>query len=57
MNDEDGPLIAKIVYTEMMKKGTFDPDVVAFALDTAVQTLRKSGALPHRWAPYIHLGA
>lgn len=57
MNDEDGPVVARIVYTELMKHEKWDPDVIPFALDQAIRELRKSGVPAHRWAPYIHMGA
>ncbi len=57
MNDEDGPVVAKIVYSELMKEQFWDPDVIPFALDLAIRTLRRSGVPPYRWAPYIHMGA
>ena len=57
MNDEDGPVIAKVVYRELMKGEFLDPDAIPYALDMAVCKLRSMGAAPHRWAPYIHMGA
>lgn len=57
MNDEDGPLLAKTVYNEMMKEEYLDLDVIPYALDAAVRKLQSMGAPPHRWAPYIHIGA
>lgn len=57
MNDEDGLVVAKIVYAELMKHERWNPDVIPAALDQAVRELRKSGVPSHRWARYIHLGA
>lgn len=57
MNDEDGPIVAKTLYSELMKNDMWDPDAIPFALDLAVRKLRKSGVPPYRWAPYIHMGA
>ena len=57
MNDEDGPFIAKVVYEELVKNNHLDLTAVPYALDLAVQKLRKTGVPPHRWAPYIHMGA
>ena len=57
MNDEDGPVVAKIVYFELMKEDFLDADAIPYALDTAVRKLQSMGAPPHRWAPYIHMGA
>ena len=56
MKDEDGPFIARKVYQELMKSEHLDPDAIPYALDLAVQSLRKRGAPPQRWAPYIHMG-
>lgn len=57
MNDEDGPVVAKVVYRELMKGEFLDPDLIPYALDMAICKLRSMGAPPHRWAPYIHMGA
>lgn len=57
MNDEDGPLIARTVYSELVKYGLDDVDTIPYALDLAVEQLRKKGVPPYRWAPYIHMGA
>ncbi|EIN04735.1 hypothetical protein PUNSTDRAFT_75870, partial [Punctularia strigosozonata HHB-11173 SS5] len=58
MEDVDGPLIAKSVYRDIFDgdKEYIDPDDVAYALDRAVQALRRTHPDPCRWAPYIHLG-
>lgn len=57
MNDEDGPMVAKTVYRALVMEEFLDPDVIPYALDMAVRELRDGGAQPHRWAPYIHMGA
>ena len=57
MNDEDGVRITGAVYRELVKKEYLDADAIPYALDHAVQELRRLGAPPHRWAPYIHIGA
>lgn len=57
MNDEDGPFIARTVYQEFMKAKMLTPAVFPYALDLAVSKLRDMGAPPHRWVPYIHVGA
>jgi hypothetical protein len=33
-----------------------DPDDVPYALDDAVQKLRKAGLDPSFWATYVHIG-
>jgi hypothetical protein len=57
MGDVDGPTVASQFYGELMKKETIDCDDIAYALDSAVQDLRRTGVPPHRWATYIHMGA
>jgi hypothetical protein len=57
MHDEDGPGIAKSVYAELFRKETFDLDTIPYALDAAVRGLREGGALPSRWATFVHIGA
>lgn len=58
MNDADGPVVAKSVYGALYdgESEYLDPNVVPYALDEAVQELRKRGYHPSRWAPYIHMG-
>jgi hypothetical protein len=57
INDQDGPNVAKWFYEELFSYTTIDVDSVAYAIDTAVLKLRKSGVPPEQWAPFIHLGA
>lgn len=62
MSDSVGTDIAKILYQHMYKDPSkpLDPDVVALALDEAVQKLRTSAhgkeMPPSIWAPFIHIG-
>ncbi|EIN11195.1 hypothetical protein PUNSTDRAFT_28588, partial [Punctularia strigosozonata HHB-11173 SS5] len=58
MEDVDGPLIATLVYKELFRAGKtyLDPDDVPYALDAAIQELRRAHPEPSRWAPYVHLG-
>jgi hypothetical protein len=56
MHDEDGPEVACKVYQELFSAKFLDPDTVAYAIDNAVQGLRRTGVPPYRWAPYIHMG-
>lgn len=58
MDDVDGPVVAKAVYSELYSSGKelWEPDAVPFALDTAVRELRAKGITASRWAPYVHLG-
>ncbi|EIN06321.1 hypothetical protein PUNSTDRAFT_137098 [Punctularia strigosozonata HHB-11173 SS5] len=58
MEDMDGPIIAKVVYETIFggESEMINPDDVAYALDTAVQQLRKKNIDPSRWASFIHLG-
>lgn len=59
MNDEDGPSVASTVYGELLKgrPQTIAAEDIPYALDTAVQKLRRQGLPSHRWAPYIYIGA
>ena len=57
MGDADGPFVAAIVYEEIMRDETLDPDSIPYALDSAIRKLRQRRLPPHRWAPYIHVGA
>ncbi|KDQ62183.1 hypothetical protein JAAARDRAFT_30084 [Jaapia argillacea MUCL 33604] len=56
MWDNDGPLVAQMIYDELFKGETLDPNVIPFALDSAIQLLRERGVPPERWATYIHIG-
>ena len=62
MSDIVGTDIAKTLYQHMYKDPSkpLDPDVVALALDEAVQRLRTSAhgkeMPPSIWAPFIHIG-
>jgi hypothetical protein len=57
MGDVDGPTVAGSVYEELFKSEELDPSVIPYALDDAIQKLRKLGVSPHRWATFIHIGA
>lgn len=58
MGDEDGPLVARVVYEELLKRDTFELDDIPYALDDAVQRLREDFTIgPERWATFIHVGA
>ena len=58
IEDADGPVIARTGYEALFSGGSehLDPDDVPYALDDAVQQLRKMHPDPSRWAPYIHIG-
>jgi hypothetical protein len=58
IRDEDGPMVAKIFYCELLKQDMLDADDVAYALDAAVAAFRGSGEVsPQRWVPFVHIGA
>jgi hypothetical protein len=57
MGDADGPVIARDVYSELLKNDVLSLADVPYALDLAVRKLRDAGAPPERWATFIHLGA
>lgn len=58
MSDEDGPAIAEAVYRRLLggEDEHLNPDDIPYALDEAVEGLRRRGVLPSIWAPYIHIG-
>jgi hypothetical protein len=57
MNDADGPRIAKLFYERLFSADIITLDAIPYALDYAVDELRKSGVSPERWATFIHMGA
>ncbi|QRV95486.1 CHAT domain protein [Ceratobasidium sp. AG-Ba] len=56
--DEDAPLVADIVYSELLKDGKMDHTASARALHKAVKALREKVGEKEieRWAPFIHVG-
>jgi hypothetical protein len=58
MDDDDGPIISKLVYQHVMKRPLkgIDFEDIPRALDAAVRVLRISGVHPCRWATWIHMG-
>ncbi|KAF9458485.1 CHAT domain-containing protein [Collybia nuda] len=56
MNDQDGPVVAEKVYSQLYKNETLDPDEIPYALDDATRDLREEGLRPSRWALFIHMG-
>jgi hypothetical protein len=57
MNDADGPRVARHFYARLLENDTMDEGSVAYALDSAIAELRRSGVPPSRWATFIHMGA
>jgi hypothetical protein len=56
MCDEDGPQVARQFYDSLFEKDRVDLDDIAYALDEAVQALRRTNAPASRWAPFMHIG-
>jgi hypothetical protein len=58
MRDVDGPLVVATIYEQVFggQSEFLDPDDIAYALDSAVQKLRRDGVHQTRWAPFIHVG-
>ena len=54
--DQDGPTVADVVYSEMMKDGKPDYTRAAYGLDRAVQQLRSNGSSFLDWMPFVHYG-
>jgi hypothetical protein len=57
MYDYDGPRVAQWFYEALLEKEVIELDDIPYALDSAVRKLRDEGALPQRWATFIHMGA
>lgn len=57
MYDDDGPRMAQWFYEALLEKEMLDLTDIPYALDTAVQKLRDTGAPAARWATYMHMGA
>jgi hypothetical protein len=56
MCDKDGPKVARQFYSSIFEKDQVDLDDIAYALDDAVQVLRKSNVPASRWASFMHIG-
>jgi hypothetical protein len=56
MHDEDGPKVARVFYKALFRGETLDLNDVPYALDEAVQVLRKSGVPAQRWSLFMHTG-
>jgi hypothetical protein len=56
MHDEDGPKVADRLYEVLFKKDSLDLDDIPYALDDAVQVLRRGGVPASRWALFMHMG-
>jgi hypothetical protein len=56
MHDEDGPKVARAFYEALFQSEALDLDDVPYALDEAVQALRKAGVPAQRWALFMHMG-
>ncbi|KAJ7212683.1 CHAT domain-containing protein [Mycena pura] len=57
MQDQDGPLVAKAVYSHLFRNGR-QPQATdaAEALHLAVKNLREKNVSYERWVPFIHMG-
>jgi CHAT domain-containing protein len=57
MRDEDGPVVAEIIYQHLFADGR-GPKVTdtATALQLAVRKLRDDGVPYQCWVPFIHMG-
>ncbi|QRV93661.1 CHAT domain protein [Ceratobasidium sp. AG-Ba] len=56
--DDDAPLVADVVYSELLKGGKLNHMVSARALHKAVKALREKVGKKEirRWAPFVHIG-
>jgi hypothetical protein len=57
MCDADGPKVAQQFYDCLFEGEEVDLDDIAYALDEAVQALRRSNVPASRWASFMHIGA
>jgi hypothetical protein len=57
MSDVDGPMIADSFYEAVLKEEMFDLNVVPYALDDAVKSLRDRKVEARRWSVFVHMGA
>jgi hypothetical protein len=56
MHDADGPNVASRVYEALFRKDHLDLDDIPYALDEALESLRKAGVPAARWALFMHMG-
>jgi hypothetical protein len=56
MHDDDGPKLARRFYEALFQDEHVDLDDIPYALDEAVQTLRRTGVPASRWALFMHMG-
>jgi hypothetical protein len=56
MHDEDGPKFARAFYEALFRSESLDLEDVPYALDEAVDVLRKAGVPAERWALFMHMG-
>jgi hypothetical protein len=56
MHDEDGPRVARAFYEALFQSDVLDLNDVPYALDEAIQALRKAGVPAQRWALFMHMG-
>ena len=59
MDDQDGPVIARAIYTSLFKdaEGDLKNFCLATSLDAVVWEMKKCGVPIERWATFIHIGA
>jgi hypothetical protein len=56
MHDDDGPKLARRFYEALFQHEHVDLDDIPYALDEAIQTLRRAGVPASRWALFMHMG-
>jgi hypothetical protein len=56
MHDEDGPKLAQRFYQALLEHEQLDLDCIPYALDEAIQSLRRQGVPAQRWALFMHMG-
>lgn len=54
--DETAADVAEAVYKELTSTGQFEPGRSAYALHSAIRSLKDRGLLPSVWVPFTHTG-
>lgn len=56
IDDMDGPVVTKAIYSAIYRTSGFDGRLVAAALHRIVSRMRAKGTPFERWVPFISLG-
>jgi hypothetical protein len=56
MHDDDGPKLAQHFYEALFAQEALNLDDIPYALDEAIEHLRRQGVPAERWALFMHMG-